>query len=340
MRVGFALTLPEQLDRLEPVARRIPGARWIVPAGRWPSPWLDSRQWLIEALERRGLPEPAAPLGELDLVLLSGGVPSEAVGPWLAPTGAPLRLSDERDTALEAGGLAVAAAWGSDSMELGDPRLDEARGAAARARARSLLGLSTDAPRPVLLVRSERGGVALARLAPAVARMRAEWDIVVAPSAECWLRSPRPVPAALHGPGVLVLRDSLRWSELLSLADAVLAEPGRLALDAAALGLPTALMTLESPRSGRVGVPSHWPHSDVWSDLPQVHDPQDLVPESFVRREAALELRDHLRPRLLPLVGEIDGCAARRVAEKVRSLAAERALERTLSELTHGAAPL
>ena len=50
MSIGFLVTLPEQIGRFEPLVRRMPGARFLLPRGRWPSPWLDSRAWTARIL--------------------------------------------------------------------------------------------------------------------------------------------------------------------------------------------------------------------------------------------------------------------------------------------------
>jgi hypothetical protein len=177
-------------------------------------------------------------------------------------------------------------------------------------------------------------------MAVSLARLRAEADLVVAPSSECWLRSRRPVPAALHGPGIHIVRDRLGWSELLAVADAVLAEPGKMALDALALGKPLTLLAPEPPRSGRVDLARHWPTLGLWTEIPCLFTPSDPLPNTAVAPDEALELQDSLAPELGRWVGRLDGAAAQRAAEAIREEAERRAMERTLAELQQRAAPL
>jgi hypothetical protein len=346
LRVGFAISLPEQMERLAPVARRLAGARWIIPAGRWPSLWLDSRQWTTDALRRSAFSTPAAPHAELDLVVLPGGIPPRAVEPWLHPEGGILPFHDERRSLLGRASLrlSLAPGWtpsldeGCEVLFVGDPRLDVAARAATRASARAALGLRDDEGRRCIVLRSEGGSPALGRLAHALAQLRSEADLIVAPSAECWLRTRRPQPATLCGPGIFVVRDRLEWAELLAVADVVIAEPGKFALDALALGKAVLLMGSEPLRAGRFAVPASWPQKQLWQELPFVHEPAAVSRQLARCEDEAADLRRALAADLAPLVGPLDGAAAARAAAAIRGGATGFAMERALGELERRAA--
>ena len=55
MKNAFSVSLPEQVERFAPIARRLPGAQWIIPSGGWPSQWMDSRLWTARKLDAQGL---------------------------------------------------------------------------------------------------------------------------------------------------------------------------------------------------------------------------------------------------------------------------------------------
>jgi len=316
MRIGFAVTLPEQIDRFVPVAARIPGVRWIVPPGRWPSAWLDSHQWTRKILLGRERVQIAEAQACLDLIVTGGGVRAESLRPWQHPAGELVRFVDE---------WAAPPAWDAELLAPdsfgGDPRIEVALEPATRARARANLGLSSSTSRPCVVIRAEESGGVSSHFAPELSRLRFEFDLIVAPANATWLHGRTPVPRALHGPGIAIVRDRLSWAELLAVADVVIAEPGAFAADAQRLGKPLVLLGVE--RARRLGQRS-W--TGDFERAVAVRDPGQL--------EAALWLAIDERTAIQStLTAELERAgASARCARWLTDRASTRAVDRVLSD--------
>ncbi len=244
MRTGFLVTLPEQLECFEPILRRSPGSSILVPQGLWPSPHLNSRDELLRLTRQRGLTPATEPQREFDLVVSHGELPESSLRAWLRDRGTLVQWRGPGDQgrlswatlALLSGPRLHEDDPFSASEIVGDPQLDTALQVGARSRARSFLGLSTDLGRPLFVLRAEAQCGGLKTLAPALARLRLDADLVLSCSSLRRLDDPKPFDRVLSGPGILVAGEKIATADLLAAADLVLAEPGEFLLRAAALG--------------------------------------------------------------------------------------------------------
>ena len=57
---AFAVSLPEHVERFDPVRRRLPGAEFLLLPGRWPAAW-DSRAATQLAIYNTGAPRALEP---------------------------------------------------------------------------------------------------------------------------------------------------------------------------------------------------------------------------------------------------------------------------------------
>ncbi len=328
MRVGFIVTLCEQLERFEPILRRTPGARFLVPAGRWPSPHHDSRQRILQCLYRRGLPPVTEAGGDFDLVVTAGESPASSIEAWLRPGGTLVQWRDPCHPSFSPTASSLVLASGPallppdgdlPSAVVGDPLLDTALEAGAAVRARRALGLSVPAERPLVLVHAEAGSRAVHALADALASLRLDFDVVVTASTEARLARSDPLPRALSGPGVSRPGEDIPRAELLAAADLVLAEGGGLLVEAAALGKPAwglGAWNLPARRSGGVVDPVQ----EALRRWQWVDDAGEL--RALVSRcdEARREWAEWIRPVAQSLVGVADGGSTRRFVSSLRVL--------------------
>ena len=305
MDIAFVVSLPSDLERFLPLARRLPGAEFVLAPGRWPSAWLDSRRWTAQALRREQL-HSARPRRQFSLLVAGPGIAPRSLRPWLRPGG---RLLP----------------WTAKLNErFGDPRLAAANEPGAAARARHRLGVGAE--RPIWLAVVDELDPASQRCFGKLASYRSEAEWLVVASQSAWLRSPRPMPPALAGPGIRVLRQPQSWAELLAAADGVVGNDRAALCDAIELAVPALLIA---------GRPESAGHSATSSKRQAAL--LDLLPISFEAEHlprALLELSEHWREREAQRARL---CPPRRSAERAaRALArahAKIAIERVLRSL-------
>ena len=327
MRIGFLITLSEQIELFEAVLRRTPGARFLLPAGRWPSTHLDSRAEILRILQERRLPPVIEARGEFDLVVAPGDLPSSTLLSWLRPGGAwalwrgpRMAWSSPGASLLLAAGPAFSSSLSCQpSAIVGDPILDTALETGARSRARHALGIDTSDQQAVILLHGEANSTGLSSLGPQISLLRTEAWLVVTCSTLKSLDESQPLPPALIGPGVIRPGRSVPRAELLAAADLVLAEPGSLLLEAAALGRPCfglGSWNLKRARSGAAIDPVHetlqrWEWVDDGEGLRRVLD---------WPLEEKLEFSRLLRPWAETLVGPADGHSVQRFVSALQLL--------------------
>lgn len=245
-------SMPEDVERFEPVLRRCHGAEALLSPGRFLPATRDSRALVRAALRERGwLPRERATRA-FDRILTTTRVAPSAVAAWLAPGGRAVLWHDpaiasrwevgvgtSSRSALQPEIAAVAAPTAAcltgvhpeHATAVGDPLLDVSFETGAAARGRAALGLSGD--RPVLVVALD--AIPEPRWAAAIAALRAEADVVLLVADALWLAGDGGRwPRTLTGPGLYLVGPAglCRRAEALALADCVVARPGAL-LDAA-----------------------------------------------------------------------------------------------------------
>jgi len=248
---GVLFALPEDVERFEVVLRRGLGAEALLPRGRWLPARRDNRTVVRAALRRRGWVVRERPERAFDRILVDAAVPPTAVLPWLAPGGrvvlwfeggrSPWVLGPIAGPVAQPEIAALAVGHGVDRSGLhpehttvvGDPRLDPAADPGAAARARSSLGL--DPRRPVIVVAPERA-LPGDRWAAALASLRSDAQVVLAPKGAVWLRDPW--PRAWTGPGLFVARpgEEPAFADLLAAADLVVCDGEAIARSALICG--------------------------------------------------------------------------------------------------------
>ncbi len=329
MDVGILVSLPEHIERFEPVVGKLPGSDFVLSDGRWPSQWRDSRRMTTARLAATGRAW-ARRSRQFDVLVATNAVACSVVQERLRPRGRLVVWRDDPsvddmlmgDVAVagEDGGasvitsvqppvvLSAGADWLPDPLDpwscaVGDPAVDAASSAAARARARAFLGL-TDPDRPCVLVYQRSYDGAVQHLAPALARLRADCDVMLRVHSRAWLGGSQPVARCFRGPGVSVVTTVPTRAELLAAADVVLAEPSLLLHQAIGHGIPAAGLG-----PGRDGFGLAWV-----DDRSQV-DP--TVRWLLARDEDYLQsTARHSRG----ITGPVDAGAAERVARQVRDL--------------------
>ncbi len=328
MRVGFLITLSDQIERFEPVLRRTPGARFLVASGRWPSAHRDSRAEIIRRLSESGLAPVISPRAEFDLVVAGTESPESSVRAWLRPRG--MRVLWQEPDAPEtsrspslilcAGEASLPLDPASLAQSIGEPFLDAALARGTRPQARHRLGLDCDASRPVLLVHGEAQGGALEYLAAALAALRLDFELLVSASELRRLERRVAIPSALRGPGIHRLPAEFPRAEALAACDLVLAEPGVLLLQAAALGRPAVALGARDARRGprEIRLPTELVlDSTLW-----VHDPLELSGCAHWLSNSPLDYLAELREKAEMVVGVIDGHATARAVAALQILAA------------------
>jgi hypothetical protein len=326
MRVGLLIHRLEQIERFEPVARRLPGARFCLPPGRWPSKRVDSRTLIARILAARGLPPVIQPRSDFDLVLSDGGLPEAATRAWLRPRGALVRWRDGTgEVDVRRGAPALILATGpallppdgtTPAQAVGDPLLDAVRESGARGRARSFLGLDGRPDRPVILVHADADGVDA--LAPALARLRDQAEIVVTVAWERRLAGGAVFPPALQGPGVARILDGPPRADLLAAADLVVADPGVFLSQAVAAG--RAVVGCGRWRL-RPGHPlAEGPSGAVLAGIEWVDGLADVEEALEIARQEPDALVFGCREAAFALWGEPDGQATRRVVQALQLL--------------------
>ncbi len=327
MRVGFIVTHREQAERFEAVLRRTPGARFLVPAGRWPSFHHDPRQEVLQWLVRHGLFPVIRPSADFDLVITAGEIPEASTRSWLRPHGTIIGWRDpsvvplpSRPSLVLCSGPALRPAEGNRPWAVvGDPLLDAAREPGARFRARAALGLPSRSERRMLLLHFERDPAGLGGLVEDLARWRGEVDLVVTASTRVRLGSPTPLPRCLSGPGVYRPGDSIPHADLLAAADLVLAEPGPLLVEAAALGCPAyglGSWNRPSRRSGAVEDPL----DRILGGWQWIDDGEQLRKVIAAHPHQWREWSEAIRPVAETLLGPADGRSVQRMVECLRLL--------------------
>lgn len=328
MRVGFHVTLCDQIQRFEPLLRRTPGARFLVPAGRWPSAHRDSRAEIIRLLHASGLAPAISPRADFDLLVAGAESPESSLRAWLRPRGMRV-LWHEPDTSppsltpcltLCPGRAQLPADSAGLAQVVGDPALDLAVQAGARARALHRLGLAPDSERPVLLLHGESLSHGLDSLAGALASLRIDHDLLVSSTELRRLERHRALPSLLQGPGIHRLPHEFPLALALAASDLVLSDPGVLALQAAALDRPVLL--LGSPRQietvREIPLSSH----SALRGLSWIRDAEGL--HTAVDRALHSTHADRMEARALAedVVGVVDGSATRRAVAALQILAA------------------
>jgi hypothetical protein len=328
MRAGFFLTLCDQIPRFEPLLRRTPGARFLVPPGRWPSSHRDSRAEIIRRLHASGLAPVISPAPDFDLVVAGAEAPEPTVRAWLRPRGtrvlwrdadAPLPFFAPSLT-LCAGEALLPSTPGALARAVGDPLLDEASRPTTRARARHRLGLAQPGSRPLILVHGEHGRRGLEALSPALAALRIEGDLLLSCSELRRLERPQAFPRVLQGPGILPTSGLLSPAEALAACDLVLAEPGVLALQAAALGRTTLLLGSRHELRTVSEAPS--PAQRALEGMYWVEDRHALSEQLAWALGDAHDYREEARSRAEEVVGVMDGGATGRAVAALQLLAA------------------
>lgn len=322
MRVGIVVSLPSDVERFVPVLRRLSGADFVLPAARWPHPRIDTRRWTLESVLRHGSRPLEEPDESFDLLLVAQNLSARLLRPWLSPRGRVVlwggetgfsRLSPgergvsvsdrEGSVAMTPSSFDVAfscaahEAWlpparGWPELVLGDPRAEGFFDVGAAARARAYLGLETESrrSRPVLLLLRERADGAIERWARRLCALRADFDLVVAPSERLRLDPEAIHPRALTGPGIRLHQGEKggRLADLLAAADVVLAEPGARARLAHELGRPTWLLLDDPSDLRRRPDQEPSPLQRAMEGLPAVRDP-DRLEEALGDPEVAME---------------------------------------------------
>lgn len=248
---GVLFALPEHVERFEAVLRRGLGAEALLPSGRWLPARRDSRPVVRAALRRRGWVACERPEPRFDRILVDAAVPPAAVVPWLAPGGrvvlwygggrSPWVLGPAAAGAAQppiaalvtVAGVERAGLHPEHTTVIADPRLDPADEPGAAARARSALGL--DVRRAVLVVAPERA-LPSDRWAEALVSLRADAQLVFAPTGPVWLRDRWPRAWTGPGPFVAAPGDAPALPDLLAAADVVLCDGESMARAALACG--------------------------------------------------------------------------------------------------------
>jgi hypothetical protein len=297
--IAFAVSLPSDLERFLPLARRLPGAEFLLAPGRWPSDWLDSRRWTAQALRRQNL-RASQPRRQFSLIVSGPSIPSRALVPWLRP------------------GARVLPWTNALRQRFGDPRLSLRHEPGAAARARNRLGLLGD--RPIWVVAVSAESAADASLFAQLAAHRATAELVVVASESAWLRSPQPLPRALAGPGVRCVREEVPWGELLAACERVIGNDRDALCDAIECGTPSLLLSASPLRARRT------------VQMPQL----DLLPvvceaESLSRQ--LLHLGDAWREQTALRLGVAASHGSQRMARALARAHARIAIDRMLRTL-------
>jgi len=203
---------------------------------------------------------------------------------------------------------------------VGDPLLDAAIQAGARARARHRLGLDPESGRPVILLHGEANAGALESMATALGSLRINCELLVGASELRRLERLRAIPSLLQGPAIHRLSPESSRAEALALSDLVLAEPGTLLLQAAALGRPC--LALGSPRALPAPRELVIPMDEFTRDVVWIEDPSEV---SRVVDWALHDSRDYrleLRALAERIHGVVDGQATTRAVSALQILAA------------------
>lgn len=337
MRVGFLISLCDQIERFEPVLRRTPGSRFLVGPGRWPSAHRDSRAEIIRRLGASGLAPVISPRPEFDLVVAGSEIPENSIRAWLRPRGTRVHWREADAPAplvpsalLLCGGEGSRPPQGAGLVEcVGDPALDAATEPATRSRTRQRLGLGEDLP--VLLVHGEEPAGNLDALATAVATLRTEFRILVGASERRRLRVRSAVPPALRGPGILHLPPETTRAEALAACDLVLAEPGLLLVQAAALGIPG--LALGHPAMLREFRELELPIESALRGLEWITDPGELAARVRWLLSDGREYLQEAQARAQRVLGLVDGGATRRTVSALQLLAAGTSGPGTLSRV-------
>jgi hypothetical protein len=301
MRIGIVVGLPSDVERFEPVLRRLPGAEFVRTRAEWPSPHFDARGATDRALLRRGRSALDEASADFDLLMARDSYSPTHLQDWLTERGRLVawrdpgfrsRLAPEERPDVEsdvvAGPLGVLTAraevaftalssscWRHRNARrvvevlTGDPIADAFFDVGAAARARASLGCHDDA-RPLVLVLAEQADGACTRWSGEIAGLRSEYEVVLLPSDRLLLHASWRFPRAWGGPGMHLRRDESEpaLADLFAAAAVVIAEPGARGRLAAELGVPT-LIAVENPAlyRNRVGeVPS-----PLWESVEQLH---------------------------------------------------------------------
>jgi hypothetical protein len=272
MRIGVVAGLPSDVERFEPVLRRLGGSDFLLPDAHRPSPRFDARRQTLDALRRVGRDALTEPTGDFDLVLARDVYRPQHLSPWLAswgrlvawrdpgqpphlmgrhPWAKPRACEGQLGTLTARVELAFVAAsspvWrlhpeGVPEVVTGDPLAQQFFDVGAAARAHAALGLARD-DRPILAVLCDSTRGAMWRWADAVARLRSDHEVVLAVSEAAEIEATAGIPRAWRGPGLHWARSRPRLdlADLLAAATLVLADPGSRARLSFELGRPTLL---------------------------------------------------------------------------------------------------
>lgn len=290
-RIGFLVTLPEHVERFDPVRRRIPGSRLVLAPGRWPGE-VDSHRLVARALTASRSPIPREePGADLDLLLTHGEVPPARLRAWLSPEG--ILASWVGPGGRPGPGpnfRAVADPTRPGDLVVGDPRLDCGRQGAARSRGRTGLGLAAST-RPLVAV--VRDGGWTPAWDEAVARLRTELDLAVLRTSRDRLGR-RAWPRGLTGPGI-VDGGVVAYADLLAAADLCVSDAPTAVLDARSLGTRTLRIVDGVAVPGELDAPGPhvWQPGDVAAAVPDAL--QEPSPTDGSPGDAADRLAAHLR---------------------------------------------
>lgn len=336
MKLAFLVHLPDHAERLEPVARLLPGADLLLGPGRWAPARRDSRALTRRWLRRRGWKALEQPQPRFDLILASACSAPSAVARWLAPGGRVVLWHESwcRSRFLHAlqtgvGSDASQATWVLDpvvarlcagwpdeieALDLdrarvtGDPRWDALADPAAASRARHALGIERDRPVTLLLAESF---LLQPRWAAALAALRSESDVVLRLTTPGWLELRGEWPRAWSGPGLRLSEpdDGVGLAELIALADTVIAPPSVEAHVAVMAGKRT-LLVGDGASALRNDAADRRTTDGRLGDRPACADPADL----------GAGLRELARMSPPPRHTSLDGRAAERLAAVVAEL--------------------
>ena len=251
--IGFAVSLPEHVERFDPIRRRIAGSGFVLVPGRWPGR-VDSRALTRQAVRAAGAPFAwEEPYAELDLVLFHGECTPAKLTPFLRQSTGLLRWYDGHGSGgpvADLPGFVSAPGWveSTSCPVVGDPRLESGRDEGASGRARAALGLS-DADRPLLVLAFERP--LSWPWAESIARLRSEFDLVVSPSSRARLINPRS-SRRLTGPGIH-FGAGAAFADLLAAAQLCLTDSPAVAWDALSLATPAVCLRDGGPVLGASG---------------------------------------------------------------------------------------